>query len=514
MRSIRQGIRAAGLLGIALALLLGVVPAAATASPAPPADAAATPELATPAALSALDEDGTGSGDAEVKSKNEVIYALLDAGGAVHEAYVVNSFSVARGGGFKDYGPYSSVENLTNIEPIISNGDEHSLVAAKGEFYYQGTLQDPVLPWQITLSYTLDGEKLAPAELASLGGRSGRLGISLATSSTEGFADLSFYAHYTLQISLTLPSANISNLSAEGATVVAAGSDTQVNYVVLPDSSESYDFAVDFENIHMPGISIAAVPYGMSFELPDTSGISDELSSLVSAINALHVSTAQINAGLGQGVSGLEQLARGSDLYNTGLIQLNAGSATLRESSATLNTNLAATIGGLQDMAGRGAFLSLSPADQQLLMTYLYTLAALLQGSAQLDGGLQAYTAGVEELAGQYPSINNGIAQSAQGMSQLSSGLSQLNSGVGQLSGGVANMPEEMQTRIDEFAASYDFSGFEPHSFLSPQNSKVALVQFVIATPAIELPKEPEDEGAVQEESSLLDKLMALFTGE
>jgi hypothetical protein len=42
----------------------------------------------------------------------------------------------------------------------------------------------------------------------------------------------------------------------------------------------------------------------------------------------------------------------------------------------------------------------------------------------------------------------------------------------------------------------------------------VALVQFVITTPAIPLPEEPEDEGEPHEESSLLDKIVALFTGE
>ncbi len=497
---------AAGLLAFTMSCVLLMSPAAAFAAP------LSVSETDTDG-LPALDSGINTSAQAEIKSKSEIIYGMLGYDGALDTAYVVNRFSVTSEGSFKDYGTYSAVENLTNTEPLDMKGDEVDLAAAEGEFYYQGTMTSPVLPWQFSVSYTLDGEKIPASKIVSLGGQSGRLGIHIATGQNSA-VDSSFYEHYTLQVGITLPTENISNLSAEGATVASAGSNTQVNYMVLPGSDESYDLEVDFEGINMPGISIAGVPFGMDFAIPDTSGMSSELSSLVSAIDQLTYGAYQLNTGAAQAASGLETLASGSALYNTGLTQLSAGSQGIRDSSYALSGGLAAALDGLK-MTISNPELGLLPAQQNALNNYIDTyLSPISEGYAGLDAGLQQYTGGVDALASQYSGINNGISQSASGVRQLSNGVSQLSSGASQLSSGVQTMPQEMQSRIDEFASEYDYSGFEPHSYLSPKNGNVVLVQFVITTPAIELPEETEEAEDPSTESSIWDKFLNLFTGE
>lgn len=496
---------------LSLSLMLPLAACLSTAEAAPESQTveAGTSTGSIPSLESGIDT----SKEAEVESKAEVIYGLLDYNGAIDEAYAINRFRLTSEGSFTDYGEYEWVENLTNTAEISSSLDEVSLASAEGDFYYQGKLTKPVLPWQISFNYTLDDKTIAWSEVASLAGKSGRLGIHISTSRTEG-VDSRFFEHYTLQIGITLPSDRIDNLSAEGATIAASGSDTQVSYVVLPDSEGSYDFFVDFTDIEMAGISIAAVPYGMEFDFPDTSGISSELTQLVNAIAELRNGTQQISSGANQAAYGLEQLAAGSNLTNNGLYNLGQSSGELSAGSSELSSNLNGTVLGLEQLIQSPDFQNLDPQIQGQLAYLVGALRSISDGYTGLDTGLQQYLGGVSELAANYPQFNNGLSASAYGLRELSNGAAQLGYGTNELYNGVENMPEEMQSQIDEFAATYDYSGFEPTSYLSSKNEKVTLVQFVLTTPAIELPSEVEDEEEISSESSILDKLIALFTGE
>lgn len=501
---------------LSLALMLPLASCIAVAEAGTEGEAAET-TVTQPATLPALESGIDTSKTAEIESKSEVIYGLLSYDGSIDEAYAINRFRLASEGSFTDYGAYDWVENLTNTEAIASSGDEVTLASLEGDYYYQGKLSAPKLPWQIAVTYSLDGNAVAPSEINALAGQSGRLGIHIATSKTEGI-DSRFFEHYTLQITITLPSDRIDAISAEGATIAAAGSDTQVSYVVLPESDGSLDFSVDFTDIEMAGISIAAVPYGMEFDFPDTSGISSELTQLVSAIAELRNGTQQISSGASQAASGLEQLAAGSNQTNNGLAGLGQSSGELSAGSSQLSSNLAQTVGGLNQMTSDPGFqkvLSVLPQEtQQQFYGMIYGLQGLSDGYTQFDAGLQQYLGGVSELAAGYPALNNGLSASASGVRALSNGAAELGAGTNELYSGVQNMPEEMQKQIDEFAAAYDYSGFEPTSYISEKNSKVVLVQFVLTTPAIELPEVTEDIEEIASESSILDKIIALFTGE
>jgi hypothetical protein len=465
------------------------------------------------AELSTFGGDIDTAKQARVERKDEVIYGLLGYDGTVDDAYAVNRFRLNSEGSFNDYGAYRLVENLSNTEPLTLKGDEVGLAAGEGDFYYQGTMEAPVLPWQFAFAYTLDGKAVVASDIGSLAGKSGRLGIHIAARATPG-ADLSFYEHYTLQITLTLPSNRIENLSAEGATVASAGSNTQLNYLVLPNRAASYDLTVDVTDISMPGISVAAVPFGMAFDMPDTSGISSEMQTLVMAVAELSGGTSQAASGASAAALGLAQLKEGSLLFNSGLLELNAGSDTLVSSSRTLSTNLAAASGGLAQMSALGLFDYLDEPYKTQLLTTIAGLGEITNGYSQLDAGIEAYVNGVAALASEYPRLDDGISQSAAGTRAVSGGLYELDAGVAQLHASIQGLPDEMQRQVDAFAASYDFSGFEPHSFLSKQNRNVQTVQFVLTTPALELPALAKEETVTTGKSSILDKLVALFTGE
>ncbi len=167
----------------------------------------------------------------EYSTKDETIYGNLNAGGTLQDMYVVNTFHVSKPGEIVDYGDYTNVRNLSNLKDIETDGNTIRLQAKEDEFYYQGDMKKKPLPWDINITYVLDGEEVAPDELA---GKSGPLEIKISTSENDK-ADSVFFENYMLQISLTLDPATFEAIQAPNGTKANAGKDTQVTFTVLPE---------------------------------------------------------------------------------------------------------------------------------------------------------------------------------------------------------------------------------------------------------------------------------------
>ena len=87
--------------------------------------------------------------NASAEGKEEVIYVMAGADGTVNSVYAVNSFD---GGDVSDYGDYSSVKLLNVDGNITQNGDEISFSSPEnGKVYYQGTLTNTEIPWDISI---------------------------------------------------------------------------------------------------------------------------------------------------------------------------------------------------------------------------------------------------------------------------------------------------------------------------------------------------------------------------
>lgn len=117
------------------------------------------------AVLPAIAAQNTG----ETSEKEEVIYINLDNKGDVKDVYAVNIFGT---GSVTDYGDYSSVKMLNTTEDIKLDGDKVTFNTAAKKAYYQGTMKNTQIPWNISLKYFLDGKEYAADELA---GKSGKL---------------------------------------------------------------------------------------------------------------------------------------------------------------------------------------------------------------------------------------------------------------------------------------------------------------------------------------------------
>ena len=165
-----------------------------------------------------------------VFDKTEVVYVSLDATGAARSASVVNMFDVESGGQIVDFGPYDDVLSLSEDKALSREGQATSFSVGEGTFLYQGDISQPVIPWNISLSYELDGRSVSADEVA---GVEGEVTIHLKTGRNED-ADRAFYDSYMLQATFTLPAGTCSDVVAEQATLAMSGEDRTVAFTVLP----------------------------------------------------------------------------------------------------------------------------------------------------------------------------------------------------------------------------------------------------------------------------------------
>ena len=294
----------------------------------------------------------------------EVIYARLDASGAPQSAYAVVALTLAEEGTVTHYGDYSAVENLTDTSPIEYADGEVTLTAPAGRYYYQGELASAALPWEIEISYALDGREISPEEL---GGRSGSLEVSIHTAAVDG-SDAYFTEGFMLQISVTLDATLCEDIAARNGTVANAGSDKTITFVVLPGGEGDVGFTAEVSDFTMGGFTIAAVPYSMESMVGDMSEL-DEVTGGVSEL------TGAIN-----------QLTNAALTLRNGADELNANGGSLTSASDQIAGALNEVAAGLQDF------------DLSDMTGSLSQLQQLPTGLSQIAAGLDAAASGIESM--------------------------------------------------------------------------------------------------------------------
>lgn len=495
--------------------------------------------------------------------KNEVVYASMTATGAVKNLYVVNELFSTVPAMIKDFGAYQEVLNLTDEASLAQEPDSVVCVVEDESFVYQGTLASTELPWDIKITYELDGAAIAPEELA---GKSGELKLLIETNQNTSVSQ-DYFDNYLLQITCTLPIEHATKIASEEGQVALAGSNTTVVFSAMPGKSGSYELAAQVKDFEMEGISIAAIPFSMAIDAPDSDalvaqfdaliegagrlnegadGLSDGATALDGGVQAFGQGATQLKdgadelstgvaayvAGVGQVNQGLAQAAAGSNAFAAKLAELSQASAGIVSSIEASTTQIQTLVAQIQsstlpDDQKAALIQQIQGLSTQLsgLKDYAAGVGALSEGYAPLDSSLTRLSTGLSDLSQQGSSLTQGASELgtgadelanstgslAQGSSQLATGASELAQGTTQLEEESKLIPDKVRTQIDELMADYDKSDFTPTSFVDARNTNVKLVQFVMATEAIHLP-DPEPEEAPEEDETLLSRFFALFS--
>ena len=340
-------------------------------------------------------EKTTATEKGSYSEKHEVVYATLDAVGNQEEMYVVNNFEIKDSGQIVDYGPYTSVQNLTDLTEMKQNEDKVLATAKEDEFYFQGNLKGKPLPWDINVSYQLNGKSTPPGELA---GGDGKLQIQIDTEKNEK-ADVSFFNNYLMQITLQLDSSIFENIKAPEGSVANAGKNRQVTFTVMPENEGTFVLNADVTNLEMESIEFAAVPSSMSIDTPDVGSMKSEMSSLSDATAEINRGVGDIKDGIADLDHGIASLYDGSEEYNNGIQGVSIGSSELVEGSASIKEALQK----MSESVGTGS------GDMNL-----NDLAQMEEGLRQIAGGLEETESGLTNLKDQYSKAYQALSQSIE----------------------------------------------------------------------------------------------------
>lgn len=340
-----------------------------------------------------------------VFDKTEVVYVSLDATGAARSASVVNMFDVESGGQIVDFGPYDDVLSLSEGKALSREGQATSFSVGEGTFLYQGDISQPVIPWNISLSYELDGRSVSADEVA---GAEGEVTIHLKTGRNED-ADRAFYDSYMLQATFTLPAGTCSDVVAEQATLAMSGEDRTVAFTVLPGHDGDFTIKMNARDFALPSAQIVALPYTSVIEMPSADGMVDGISQLGDAVSRLASGASQLDAGSSEFASGVDDFAAGSAQFGEGLSTLAASSDQLTEASAQVNAAFTA----VGEVLGR---IDLSQVDELAKFPGLMRdLADALDAVAGTASEVSvAYSAAYGELAGSMDAIPDGTVSDDQ----------------------------------------------------------------------------------------------------
>lgn len=483
-------------------------------------------------------------------AKEEVIYGNLGHDGSIEKVYAVNIFEDED---VTDYGNYTDVKNLTTTDEITLKDGKVNVKASKTPFYYEGTLEEMELPWDIDISYSLDGISRDAEELA---GESGALAINIDIGKGS---DSFFYNNYALQITMVMDGNYCRNIKADGATMANVGSDKQIVYTVLPGKGADIIVTADVVNFEMDEISINGIKMEMDVDV-DTSSIESRAAQLEDGSVRLDDGAGQVDNGVSDLEQGTAQLGDGATLLEQGISQVYESSSMLAQGASQLCSGITALSTNISSGAWKAALKTngldveqlktgnKSIADQLTAMLNQYgdamdeqqkqlyqqiiTLAngnyALISGTANyldtvnssmesLEDGAASLSEGTSELVsgtGQLKSASEqfceGVGDLQEGAGQLKDGTGQLKDGTGQLRAATSGIDEEITGEIDKIKDSLTGSD-EVRSFISEKNTGVKSVQFVMKTEAIKI-AEPENISAQPEkEKNFWQKLIDLF---
>ncbi len=257
--------------------------------------------------------------------KEEVIYVTADAGGKVKELNSVNIFDGEEiGEKITDYGDYSEVKLLSGDGKISRSGKIISIDAGSEKIYYQGTLKNTEIPWNISIRYYMDGNEYEPAEIA---GKSGKLKIHFVVSKNSKCSG-NFYENYALQAAFTLDTEICRNIKAEEATIANVGQDKQLSYIILPGKGIDTYITADAENFEMDAVSINGIKLNLNIEV-DYTDIDKKADDAKDAAK-------ELDEGAGDAEEGADKIADGAEELADKIAELYDGTGKLSDGADEL----------------------------------------------------------------------------------------------------------------------------------------------------------------------------------
>lgn len=327
-------------------------------------------------AVSSQKSETTENVKAENTAKDETVYVIAGADGAVKKIIVSDWIKNSAGlGAIADKTELSDTVNLKGDETYTVNSDNARVWDAAGkDIYYQGNISKE-LPVKLNVSYKLDGKSISPSELA---GKSGKVTIRYDYENTQyetveiDGAQKKIYVPFAMLTGLMLDNDVFTNVEIKNGRILNDGDRIIAAGIALPGLQSNLE--IDKSKYEIPEY-VEITADCRNFELSSTVTIAtNELFSKVDT--AVFDEADALSASLDQLTGGMKQLLDGSNALYGGL-------CTLLDKSAVL-------INGIDELAAGAAKLSSGAADLQSGASELSSgLNKLTENNAKLTGGAE-----------------------------------------------------------------------------------------------------------------------------
>ncbi len=441
-------------------------------------------------AAAALAEDGY--------TKDETVYANLDASGAPRAVYVINAFDAETGASVTDYGDYKSVRPTTTGETLSATGGEVALSLPEGRYYYQGELNGAALPWAFDIAYLLDG---APVTAAELAGATGKLTLTIRVlRGDEAYKD--FFDHYLCQISFLLNARKCRNVQSDSASLAVVGANINVSFTHMQGGESAYTLTADVEDFEMGGITITAVKMNVAGVATDKiAGLTAQFAPLAASASALKTAGATLTGGVAQ-------ITEGMGAFASGVPFVTAASANIKTGIGGIHEGLAALVASGEQLKPAAEALAASEDANVKALAAAWlaqheALAQLATAAASVNTNYGAFDTGVAAIAPSAATLSSSFGT-------LQSGLTGYVGGVDMLADALAAIPGEVEKQAGALMQDMTGSGYAARSFTSDKNA-VRSVTFSIRTDAIAKPAAAQPTGEANEPLTFFEKLLGLF---
>lgn len=328
--------------------------------------------------------------DTKTVDKDETVYVLAGADGSVQKIIVSDWIKNAIGSTtLTDVGTLGDVQNVKGDESYTMNGDNMRVWDAAGnDIYCQGSIEKE-LPVGLTVSYTLDGKAISPADLA---GKSGKVTVRFdyqnrqyETVKIDG-KDEKIYVPFAMLTGMLLDSDVFQNVTVSNGKLINDGNHTAVIGIAFPGLQEN--LALSADKLEIPAyVEITADV--KNFEMTNTvtvatnellNGIdTDKLNTakdLKNAVDQMTDAMRQLTDGSSKLYAGLTTLLQKSDELVAGIDKLAAGAAALKDGTGTVDAGTAKLLTGLTTLCDNNTTLNggakkvfetlLASADEQI----------------------------------------------------------------------------------------------------------------------------------------------------